>query len=419
MMRIAILICILVFGLYANTSLPQQSKSTKTLEKKLSISDEELKLVLQAFLYSNDLENAYKAASIGYKREPKSYYWNQKMADISRWSGRGQEAMKYMKFLYKRKHDSKLAEDIINYALSAYQYDAVKGLVVQEAKAHPTKTNIDRMVYIYSQIGEPEKATKILHKLYLQQHNIDYLTKELQIYMDIGDLEAANGIIKIIEKDNLYTYDNCKLISYYYYLKGNMSEAYNVFTKVDIAKKYDKDFYESFTDLGWYLQKYKSASVISEIIIKNNDGRLVDYERVIDTNKDTNPQLALNMSLEAYRKFHHSYLYYSYAQNAIKHNKFDDLKLVNSELDKQNALITKEANYWLIQAQIYNHFHATAMSRLALQRAINLDPDNLQIKFTAIDFYLKYGFYKDVGMLLQTITDMTLLDARSIHSELT
>lgn len=404
MTRIAILICILFFSLYAKTSLPQQLKSTKTPEKKFSLSDEELKLLLQSFLYSNDLENAYRAGSIGYKKHPKSYYWNQKMAEISRWTGRGQEAIKHMKFMYKNKRDSKLAEDIINYGLSAYQYDAIKNLVVDEAKAHPTKTNIDRMVYIYSQIGEPEKATKILHELYLQQHNINYLTKELQIYMDIGDLEAANSVIKIIEKNNLYTYDNCKLISYYYYLKGNMSEAYNVFTKVDITKKYDKDFYKSFTDLGWYLQKYKSASAISEIIIKNKNGRLVDYERVINTNKDTNPQLALNMSLEAYKKFHHSYLYYSFAQNAIKHNKFDDLKLINTQLDKQNALITKEANYWFIQAQIYNHFHATAMSRLALQHAINLAPDNLQIKLIAIDFYLKLGFYKDVGVLLQNIT---------------
>jgi len=405
MIRIILLTSILLFSLHASTSLPKQLKSTKVAEKKVSISDEELKLVLQAFLYSNDLENAYKAASIGYKREPKSYYWNQKMADISRWSGRGQEAMKYMKFLYKKKHDSKLAEDIINYALSTYQYNAVKDLVVQEAKAHPTKTNIDRMVYIYSQIGEPEKATKILYKLYLQQHNIAYLTKELQIYMDIGDLEAANSTIKDIEKNNLYTYDNIKLISYYYYLKGNMSEAYNVFTKVDISKKYDKDLYESFTDLGWYLQKYKSASAVSEIIIKNNNGRLEDYERVIDTNKDTNPQLALNMSLEAYKKFHHSYLYYTFAQNAIKHNKFDELKVINTQLDNEHAQITTEANYWLIQAQLYNHFHDTAMSRLAIEHAINLDSDNLQVKFTAIDFYLRYGFYKDAQVLLQEITD--------------
>ena len=395
---------------YIATSYKFRFKS-QSKPKQIKGEDKELKLMLQTFLYSNDLDDAYKTAKIGYKKNPQSYYWNQKMAEISRWTGRSQEAMKYMKFMYKKKHDSKLAQNIIDYGLSAYQYDAIKDLVVDEAKAHPTKTDIDKMVYIYSQIGEPEKATKILHELYLQQHNIDYLTKELQIYMDIGDLEAANGIINIIKKNNLYTYDNCKLISYYYFSKGNISEAYNVFTKINISKKYDKDLYESFTDLGWYLQKYKRASAISRIIIKNKDGRLVDYERVINTNKDTNSQLALNMSLEAYKKFHHSYLYYSFAQNAIKHQKFDELKVMNTQLDKEHAQITTEANYWLIQAQLYNHFHNTVMSRLAIEHAINLDSNNLQVKFTAIDFYVRYGFYKDAQVLLQEITDSSYFSA--------
>jgi len=414
MTRIIVFVCILAFSLSANI-LPssRQLKNKKEVENKTPVGDEELKLMLQSFLYSNDLKNAYKVASIGYKKHPKSYYWNQKMAEISKWTGRGQKAIKYMKFMYKKNHNSKLAQDIIDYGLSAYQYDAIKDLVVDRAKAHPTKTNIDAMVYIYSQIGEPEKATKILHKIYLKEHNIDYLTKELQIYMSIGDLQAANSIIKIIETSNLYTYGNIKLISYYYYLKNNMTESYQVLTKVGITQKYDKKIYELLTDLGWYLQKYKRASIISEIIINNGDGRIEDYERVIDENKDTNSSLALNMSLEAYKKFHHSYLYYDFAQNAIKHHKFDDLNRINTMLDKQNSPIMKEANYWLIQAQIYNHFHATSMSKLALQHAINIDPNNLQIKFSAIDFYLEYGFYKDAGMLLQNITQSSYFSQNS------
>ena len=372
---------------------------------KVSLSDTEIKLMFQSFVYSNDLENAYKTAKIAYNRDPNSYYWNQKMAEICRWSGRGAEAMKYLRFLYDKKHSSKLAKDIIDYGLSAYQYEAIKDLITQETLQKPTEANIRRMVYIYTQTGEPQKAAEILHKLYLRTHKSSFLTKELQIYMNMGDIEAAKRIVTHIEKNNLYNYDNIQLLSYYYYLSRNIQKAYSILNKVNISKKYNEKLYQTMSDLGWYLQHYTKASSISQIILQHKDGRLVDYERVIYANRDTNPSLAMKTALKAYKKYHHSYLFYTFANNALKTKKFQLLSTTILTIEKKKTALTQEANYWLIKAQLAAHFKERKKAHYALLQALRLDKHNLQIQFTAIDLFLQYGFYADAKVTLQDIVE--------------
>jgi ribosomal protein L32 len=379
-------------------SLTQPAHATYTKD------NEELKLMLQAFLYSNDLENAYKTAKIGYERHPYSLYWNQKMANICRWSGRSQEAMKYMRFLYNKKHNSKLAQEIIDYGLSAYQYDAIKGLVTEKALKNPTKTNVERMIYIYAQTGEPEIAAQTLHKLYLRTHKSYFLTKELQLYINMGEMDEAKRVVGLIEKNSLYTSENVTLISYYYYLKRDMSQAFAALNKTAV-KRYDKQLLISRSDLGWYLQKYHYAAKTSYVLIKHNDGRLVDYERVIYVAKDTNTTLASQTALAAYEKYHRSYLFYTFANNAMKRHKYNTIAAIINKIDKEHAAITKEANYWLIKAQLAVHYNDRNKARFALQKALKLDRHNLQIQLTAIDLFLKAGFYDDAKETLHELAE--------------
>jgi len=374
----------------------------QTLQSKTYESDEELKLMLQSFLYSNDLKNAYKTAQLGYQKHPDSYYWNQKMAEICKWSGRGQEAMKYMRFLYNKNHNPKLAEDIIDYGLSAYQYDAIKGLVREKALKNPTKTNVERMIYIYAQTGEPEIAAQTLQKLYKRNHKTYFLTKELQLYLNMGEMDEASRVVNLIERNNLYTRENIILISYYYYLKRNMQQAFAALNKTAVTQ-YDKPLLISRSDLGWYLQKYQKAAKNSYALIKHDDGRLVDYERVLYIAKDTNTTLASKTALAAYKKYHRSYLFYTFASNAMKLHQYDTIAKITSKIDKEHAAITKEANYWLIKAQLFIHYNNKDKAHFSLQKALQLDRHNLQIQLTAIDLFLKAGFYADAKETLQKL----------------
>ena len=112
--------------------------------------EEELRLILQVFLYKSDLENAFKVASLGYKKNPNSYYWNQKMAEISSWTNRSARSMKHLRFMYENKFDAKIEQKLIDYGSASYQYEEIEPLVVNRAKRNPSEKNIDLMIFVYN-----------------------------------------------------------------------------------------------------------------------------------------------------------------------------------------------------------------------------------------------------------------------------
>ena len=389
----------------ANTSAQIRKKVTKDIYS----SDEELKLMLQTFLYSNDLENAYKTALIGYKKHPNSYYWNQKMAEVTKWSGRGNESLKYMKFMYFKTRNPKLAEDIVDYALNNYQYESVKNIVTKEFKDNPSKRNMQRMVFVYTQTGEPEKAAQLLKKFSKTKENRTlYLDEALQIYMDMGDLDAAAEIVHTIEHKNLYTLKNVKLISYFYYTKRNIPASYEVLNKID-TKKYDKKLYELKSDLGWYLQDYKQAAASSKLLIAKNDARLVDYERVLYTTPPTNSKNASKTALEAYKKYGHSYLFYLFANKALANKEISTLQKVVNAADENGSALLEDSKYWFIKARLYHQQKRDGLSKAAIEHALILDPDNLQTKMTAISLYLQYTMFDALNKELTELSTDTNL----------
>ena len=374
-------------------------------------SNEELKLMLQAFLYSNDLPHAYQTAKLGYKKHPNSYYWNQKMAEVCRWSGKATESIKYMKFMYHTKHNPKVANNIINLALQDYQYESIKNLTREEVKRNPSKKNIDRMVYIYSQIGEPEAAAQFLENLYTKdKQHPQYLDKALQIYMNMSDLDAAGKIISIIETNKLYTLNNVKLISYYYYSKRSVSKSFEVLEEIKNPKKYDEQYLKLKSDLGWYLEKFAPAADASLELIKHKEGRLVDYERVIAFNRTKNKTLAGKMALKAYNKFHLSYLFYLFANKLIQENDMKTLQTEILRIDKQaNSQLLNDPNYWFIKAKLYHYEKKNFLAKNAIKQAVLRKPNSLQVKFTAINLYQEYGMFNALRQeLIKLNTDTTL-----------
>ncbi|MBU0719744.1 tetratricopeptide repeat protein [bacterium] len=380
--------------------------------KKLRGSEEELKLLLQVFLYQNDLANAYKTAKKGYQRSPKSYYWNQKMAEISRWSGRGDEAVKYMFFMYEYKHDAKIQSDLIDYGLSAYQYEKVEPLIADQAMKNPNKENIDKMLFVYSKLGTPEKAAVILEAQYTKDKaNSAHLTRALQIYIDMGDLEQAQRIIQSIEKEKGYTSGNVPLIAYFYYLKRDLDSAYkSLFLSKEKVKDDDTKYLQLLSDLGWYMQDFAHAAEASKKLMMAEQARLIDYERILYVYKEKDLDLAAKAAIEGYEKYNVSYLFYGYTGSAMRLNKYKQLGRVLQEIDASALALKEESLYWLTKAEFYKYYNEIEKVKYALNRAYMLSPDDIEIKLTQLWFYMENNLDKELAKVLFDMAQDLSLD---------
>lgn len=402
---------------FENKDLTINAIKTKVLKKSVlkkkppSLGDKELRMMVQTFIYSNDLEYAYKTAKLGYSQNPYSSYWNQKMAEISKWTGRGEEAIEHTYFLYKQKPNKKLEKELIDYGLSAYQYKKIKSIVLNKAKRDGTEEDINKMILAYDRIGIPEDSAEFLLNEY-QKDNTKHasLTKALQIYLNMGDLESTKNIVKIIVKNNFYTLQDVKLLSYYYFIEKDIEAAYKILF-VDFDGEKDLKYYKLASDFGWYLQRFENAASASESIIKKNQGRVADYERVIQVNKDKKNSKALQTSLAAYKKYKLPYLFFSYANYALRDKKYDALKLVIDEIDLTNSKIKNDTNYWILKSQLYQYSHNPLLAKQALKKALRINPTSLQTQLTAIALYRDFDMPDELRGLLQELAEKPYLDA--------
>jgi len=382
----------------------KEKKHKKTKIIRASSKENELRLLLQSFLFSQDLDNALRTIRFALKEEPHSLYWNQKMAEVLRWSGKGQEAIKYMEYIYYRTKKPELAKEILDYALDSYQYEQVKNLARVSFLNNPTQKNKERMLFIYHQIGEPQEAAQVLEKFYAKTKDPLLLKDILQIYMDMGDLENAQRIIKLVEDRSYYTARTVELISYYNYIIRNIPQAYAVLKHFDLSKQYHKHLNELVSDLGWYLEHYNRAATASLDLIEHKDGRLVDYERVIYAKKETNPLLALKMTQEGFAKYHLDYLFYNFANQALKENKLAFLEKTLKNIDNSNSPLKNQTNYWIIKARLNERKNNKSAAIEALQKADILAQNNATATLEIIDLYLQLSMNNEVKYHLNTLT---------------
>ena len=396
--------------------------------------DEELRLILQVFLYKSDLESAYNVASLGYKKHPNSYYWNQKMAEVSRWTNRSARSMKHLRFMYNYKYDPKIEKELIDYGSEYYQYEAIEPLVVNRAKKNPSEKNIDLMILVFRKIGSPEKVVAVLDEQYQKdKSNTMLLTKALELSLEIGDLELALKYVTLIENNKPYSKKDASLIARYYYVTHRIPLAYESLNAVGDEKEPTYDFlhkddnstthigelphvkyYQLKSDLGWYLQdNLKAATASKHLMLTDDKARLVDYERISFVFQQEDPQLALEATRRAYAKYKLSYLFYSYANGALNSKNYKELSELLAAVDKEKSHLTKEALYWVIKSKVYAYYKKPQQEKEALLKAAQIEPNNFQIKLELLWFFMDMHENKQLKIVLLDMAESEDLNPSS------
>ncbi|MGC9350749.1 MAG: tetratricopeptide repeat protein [Sulfurovum sp.] len=404
---------------------PTPKKSNEPLQESHAedSQEEELRLMLQVFLYKNDLENAYKVAQIGYSQHPNSYYWNKKMADILQWTGRSARAMTHLEKMYRIRYDPQIEKKLIDYGKATFQYEIIEPIVLNRVRHNPTQESIDLLITIYKQTGFPEKAITIMDQEYQRTDKLLFVSKALELSIETGELELAKRYISIIEQQERLSKQDAVLVARYYYIlrdikhalstlekahNGDIFEAQGCSSNVEyLTKEYFSDqcigeitYFELKSDLSWYLQKNLAAAKTSLVLVKSNVARLEDYERVAWVYQDLDADLAAEAVRLGYLKYKHSYMFFSYANSAITKKRFDKLNNLIQTIDEEHSPLAKEAMYWIIKLKLYSHYKKYDLEKSALGQALKLSSETTEIKKALLWHFMEINDVKNTKLML-------------------
>ncbi len=379
--------------------------------KKNDYTDNELKMLYLSFIYSKDLKKALKVASFAVKKYPDSIYWNKKMADTLQWSNKTAQAMRYLKRVYELSEDPQVEKKLVDYGLAVYQYEQIEPLVKNRYKRDPSDKNLELLDFIYKKIGEPQKILTLLEIKFDKTGDTKYIQKALQTTLEMGELELAKKYVDILQSHKPYTYTDALLLARYYYIKRNISQAYAALADVNTTAEDNnetKDFipYQYIkSDLGWYLQHTKEAALASYRVIKEKEGRIVDYERAMYYFQNQNPKLAAKIAKQGFEKYRLNYLFYTYASDALRSKHYKELQHLLSGIDESTSLLVKDAMYWMIKSQTYANLGQKHLAKEYMLKALELDRNNYQIRLSLLWFLTDLGETKALREMLFEIEE--------------
>ena len=370
--------------------------------------DEKLRLMFQVFTYSSDLKNAYVVGQKALKYFPDSLYWHQKMAEVSQWIDKPNEAIRHYEFIYKKTHDLKLRKKILDYSLAAYQYETAAPILKEIALSNPSEKNLDKLVDIYNKTGSPEEAAKILENLSMKNDfNETLAAKALKIYMEMGEASSASRLVERIEKEKSYNIYTATALGDYYLSQKNSMAAYRSMQKVKKSSLGGNtlSYYRWMSDMGWYLQKFKVAAEASRKLYERGEAQPQDYERILFYYKDKESAFVGRVAYAAYRKFGKKYLYTGYLDTLSQLKQYHRLV---TEIEKgfrgpMGKDLKSEVYIWLMLGGAYGAEKEYTKSIEAYRQALRLDPSSAEIEAAILWSYIDHKQYAAMKAMMWEI----------------
>ncbi|HHG75168.1 MAG TPA: tetratricopeptide repeat protein, partial [Persephonella sp.] len=373
--------------LYGLSGLFYKGSGITSIKDIQTVKDPELlKLMLNSFLWSKDLQNAYKVAKKGVKLFPKSKFWLKKAGDISLWIGKIKEAKEYYYRLYLLAGDKKLRKKLIDLSVSLKDYQLAVRLLKEEIAEGHLK-NWKKLVWLYENLGQPEKALELLEDIYKKYKKAEYLKEIIRIQLLLGYTKQAFENLKKLKKTGDLDSEYAIYLSNLLYIKKKYDQSLDILLSIkDTVSVKNLDYWRTLSDLSWGVGDYRNAVNASKILINSGKGRNVDYERLIiylQNQKNADYKKIYRYSYEGWKRFHSETFFYYMIDSLYRLRKYRKVIKTVESLEKRYFDKLKFYDYlWFYYGNSYLKLGKKGKAVDIYEKAIRYNPENTDLIIT-------------------------------------
>ena len=390
----------------------REIESSKVSYKPTSKKEEILMLALNTFLYTSDLENAYRVAKKGVELFPNSIYWRSWLAKLSLWTQRPEEAYENLLFIYKKGLKKEVEENLYNLSLTLRKYETA--LEILEDKVRKGQIDkLEEIVYLYENLGEPEKGISFLTKLYESSKDQRILGYIAQVQYRLSPLKALELYEKLYEQGLLKENDLLNYVNILF-VKGETEKAYRVLKGMPIESV---EYYENLSDLAWLLKDYDTALMASSKLIELGKEREEDYVRVILVLLEKDFGKVKDLSLNAFKKFKKAYIFYFVAEAYRKDKDYRGLYNILSYLsEEEKRMLEGEEFYWYLKTELFTKLGYLNLARKTAEEMLKRFPNSSDVLITYLWILVDIKDYEKVNEFLMVWEDKLKKDIKALNA---
>ncbi len=270
-------------------------------------------LSYQSFVYTKDLENAYKIAKKANELYPENILWKERFFQICIWTNRVDEAVEVLEKIYKINTKHKLIDLNID-KIKTKKQNLYEKIMLEKLKEKKEKDLIE-LLNFYIENGEIDKAKKIVEENSQIIKSNEGFKKLSELYLITLELEKAVDYYKKTDQK-----DKCGFyleVSKKYLAQRKFSASRDILIKNLKFCKKEPVFLQNLSDISLILNDTVNLINSTKLLYELNAYREIDAERLYIYYLHKEKEKAAEVSLNAYRKFKKGYfLYYFLATNS-------------------------------------------------------------------------------------------------------
>lgn len=288
---------------------PVNNQAMTSFQPGIPYDEKIFNLAYEVFLENGKLDDAWKLAKFAVDHAKEKKIWRQRLAQVSEWHGKPIDALQQWRLLAQETGEDAAWQAVLRLAPGLFDDEALLPALHYQLQQKPgDKGLIRQIVDANIRLAEPKRAIEFLAEQYRRQPDGDYLDWQASIAEDAGLLDDAVRYWQQLFADSEQLTPQRAMqaaVLLFSMARGQEALPWLAAARGRVGEQSEEDV-EYWRLSGQAALMYGETALAIEAfehLIRSPDAEITDFDVLTRLLIDTQPELALQLSVEAWEKF--------------------------------------------------------------------------------------------------------------------
>ena len=344
----------------------------------LPFDDKIYSLGFEVFLANRKLEDAYRVAASAVHQAPDDLTWRKRLAQVSEWTTRPQEALEQWLLIARRGGGDEAWQAVLRLAPGLFDDRALLAALEHElARAGADPKLLAQVLATYERLGEPQAGLAFLEKTYARRPEPALLEAMAKLAERAGDPDRAIEYWERLLATEDITTQRAIHLAGLLLIRGRMKDAFVLLDHArQAARDGDVEFWRVYAELAMRLQEDERAVTAYRRILETPDAAEADYQITIELLADPYPLQAAELARTAWARWGRQPFLLRALSLLASAGRWPDMQRLLAEMTPaQRSGAEDEVEFLRLRAQLWQRTGQPARAGRDLERALALRPD--------------------------------------------
>lgn len=270
-------------------------------------------LAWQAFVGAGEVNDAYTLTQRVVKARPHSRLWLTRLAQAARWSNHPRAALAALCSLALDLHETADLQPAFNLAIGLGKERRAIALLRALIELHRATGRQQQMLSsLYLEVGEPERAIRVLQREFTRHRAPALLWEQAVIYHTLGDPVRELATLQQYRRIFGPGPKVMLAIATRDFLQNRLPSALRALQAAEPrARPSDRDYWQTLSALAWELGHYRVAAHAANVLIGTGHADATLYLRAVYATQYRHPRHAFALAERGWKHTHQRALFLS------------------------------------------------------------------------------------------------------------